>query len=534
MNKSIRVVVLDADGVVQHTDFAFRERLGALVGGDVDADAIEAFVDDVFAAEKPAVVGDGDFREGLGDVLAKWRIGHSIDDVLAIWNDIAPQQAVLAMVDELRAHGLRVCLATNQHRHRAEYMDRALGYRNRFNQSFYSYQIGSRKPDALFFQHMVRALACDPDEILFIDDHPDNVAAAQAFGLRAVRFDTLAEPVAQLRELIVQNTQSVSQYPPMRGAEPVELKETATDADGASTAAAPSASPVVLALRDLHKSYPGVEALNGVNLTVNEGQVYGFLGRNGAGKSTAMNIVMGITHASSGAVELFGENVERNDPRLRQRVGYVAQEQHFYGWMNTSYIGRFVSGFYPTWDDAEYQRLLKQLDVPSDRKLQTFSGGMHAKLALALALAHRPPLLLLDEPTAGMDAVARREFIEIVHDQAARANRTTVFSSHLIDEVEAAADTVGIVDNGRMLYEGSLDRLRQSVKRLVCAEAMPLPAWLGDARIIVLRDRVHDGVREVVARTEHPDMFAAHDDLSWRIEQPSLEEIFVAMVTRPI
>ena len=238
----------------------------------------------------------------------------------------------------------------------------------------------------------------------------------------------------------------------------------------------------VLTLRGIHKSYGDLDVLKGLDLDVEEGTVYGFLGRNGAGKSTALRTIMGITYADAANIELLGDPVTGDAPELRQQVGYVAQEQHFYDWMTTESIGRFVAGFYPSWDKAEYLRLIKLLEIPTGRKIRGFSGGNHAKLALALALATRPRLLLLDEPTAGMDAVARREFIDIVRDQARSDQRTTLFSSHLIDEVERAADQIGVIDEGKMRFEGTLDDLRRSVRRYIYApvksvSAPPAQQW---------------------------------------------------------
>ncbi len=291
-----------------------------------------------------------------------------------------------------------------------------------------------------------------------------------------------------------------------------------------------------LELRGIEKRYGKLHALQGLDLCAQSGEVYGFLGRNGAGKSTAMRIVMGITKATSGEMTLFDEP-RGSLVKHRQRIGYVAQEQNFYGWMTATRLGRFVAGFFPNWDTPEYLRLLKALEVPLDRKVDAFSGGMRAKLALALALAHRPLLLLLDEPTAGMDAVARREFIDIVRDQAARAQRTTVFSSHLIDEVERAADRVGIVDEGKMRYEGSLQALRQSAKRFVLvgdsAQDTALPGALLGRSVDVLRDEQRHGRREVMATfaiAPPANLWAG----PWKVEQPSLEDIFIAMVSKTI
>ena len=286
----------------------------------------------------------------------------------------------------------------------------------------------------------------------------------------------------------------------------------------------------VVALRGLVKRYGTVEALRGLDLTVAAGQVYGFLGRNGAGKSTALRVIMGITHATAGEVMLFGQPLQREDPAVRRRIGYVAQEQSFYGWMTPLRLGQFVGGFYPTWDDAEYRRLLALLEVPADQRIATFSGGNHAKLALAVALAHRPELLVLDEPTAGMDAVARREFLELVRVQAQRAGRTTLFSSHLIDEVELAADTIGIVDGGRMLWEGPPADLQAQVRRLRASVETVLP----EAGLQVLEDRRDPDGRAVLVRAVDPALLEALAAGGWEISVPSLEDIFVALVRRPI
>lgn len=302
--------------------------------------------------------------------------------------------------------------------------------------------------------------------------------------------------------------------------------------------ARPEPTRPILELRQLAKRYGGVQALSDLTLTVNEGEVYGFLGRNGAGKSTAIRIIMGITRASGGEVRLFGGEGQKDLIRLRQRIGYVAQEQNFYGWMTPLQLGRFLRGFYPTWDETEFLRLLTILDLPCKRKAQTFSGGMKVKLGLAAALAHRPGLLVLDEPTAGLDPVARREFLELVKAQAAATQRTTFFSTHLVDEVELAAARVGIVDGGRTFFEGTVESLRGRVRLLrhVAQDPSrppPLPEWT-QTHFRLLRDQLHQGERFVVVDAD-PQLFdyLARQGTSWTIEQLPLEEVFIEMVRRP-
>jgi ABC-2 type transport system ATP-binding protein len=323
-----------------------------------------------------------------------------------------------------------------------------------------------------------------------------------------------------------------------------------------TTLIAPEPTPAVVELRGLVKRYGSVEALRGLDLTVEPGQVYGFLGRNGAGKSTTLRIIMGITLASGGAVTIFGQPLRGEAPAVRRRIGYVAQEQSFYGWMTPLRLGQFVRGFYPTWDDAEYQRLLGLLEIPPGRRIATLSGGTSTKLGLAVALAHRPALLVLDEPTAGMDAVARREFIDLVRAQAQRTGRTTLFSSHLIDEVEMAADTIGIVDGGRMLWQGPTKGLQQQARCLRYrgpgdgAPALPDLLSAPEAGLRVLEDRADDQGRTLmisgspaalaalatavaVAAASAPAP-ATVPAVAWEVVVPSLEDVFVAMVRRPI
>jgi ABC-2 type transport system ATP-binding protein len=224
------------------------------------------------------------------------------------------------------------------------------------------------------------------------------------------------------------------------------------------------------ALEAITYRFGKIPALDGLSLCVRQGEAYGFLGRNGAGKTTTLRLLMGILRPHSGAIELLGQRVSRVPVALKQRIGYVSQEPMFYPWMSAEQLGRFVGSFYPTWDGAEFVRLLHLLDVPPKRRASELSGGTRSKLGLALALAPRPDLLLLDEPTAGLDPVARAEFndqLMILH----RERGTTVFfSSHLVGEVEKLADRVGIVQAGRTCFEGSIAHLHETVRRVAGGE----------------------------------------------------------------
>lgn len=297
-----------------------------------------------------------------------------------------------------------------------------------------------------------------------------------------------------------------------------------------------SAPTVVLEARALKRHYGNIPAVDGVDLNVRAGEIYGFLGINGAGKSTTIRILMGIIAAEAGTIRLLGKTSSRTTVEQKQQIGYVSQEQNFYPWMTCKTLGRFVGSFYPSWDKAEFFRLLELFDIPPDRRVSQLSGGMRAKLALAMAIAPHPQILILDEPTAGLDPVARRDFMEIIVAQARQHQRTTFFSSHLIDEVERCADRIGIIHAGRMRFEGSLEELRRQVRRVTLTDqAVGLPPhfelWSEravDNRLLRIYRSSENAWSELESNTGIEDATLAGNTLS--IERLSLEEIFIACV----
>jgi ABC-2 type transport system ATP-binding protein len=282
----------------------------------------------------------------------------------------------------------------------------------------------------------------------------------------------------------------------------------------------------LLSVSGLTRYFGKFAAVDGLDLSVEAGQIYGFLGINGAGKTTTIRMLMGIIAPHRGTITLLGERSKRTTLKQKRRIGYVSQDQNFYPWMTPEMLGSFVGGLYPTWDAAEYRRLLGILEVPPTRKVSGLSGGMKVKLALALALAPRPQLLILDEPTAGLDPVARREFLEIITHQAREYGRTTFFSTHLLDEVERAADKVGIVHRGRMRFEGRLDELQRRVRELTLAEGEPLPEGFRVWRELDPAEGGRLGERRLVAEADPP----AWDAAPLEGRRLPLEDIFIACV----
>jgi len=301
--------------------------------------------------------------------------------------------------------------------------------------------------------------------------------------------------------------------------------------------AQPAQSTVpVIVLDNVCKQYGSLEVLTGLSLQVNKGEVYGFLGRNGAGKSTAIRMMMGITKISSGSIHLFGQSIGSNVIEARQRIGYVAQEQHFYPWMTPKNLAKFVRGFYPKWDQGRYENLISQFELPMTRKIGNFSGGMKAKLALTTALATLPECLILDEPTAGMDPVARREFLDLVSEEARRVDATIFFSTHLIDDIEAIADRIGIVESGKTVYEGALAPLSNSIATYSIDSALYRPGDVPGDFVYgvanVLQDNARHGRHHLVLQFPHEVPRAATLTHGWQEDAMTLEDVFIAVVAK--
>ena len=182
MSFEITTVLFDADGVVQTTSPGWLEAVASLSGR---TEAPDAFLADVFAAEKPTLTGDGEFRPALADVLARWRSPASVDEAVQVWQMIEPQAAVLELADALRGTGIRVGLATNQQPERATFMTHSLGYQERFDDLFFSCELGYAKPDGAYFAAVLERLQQPARKVLFVDDNLSNVEAARAEGLHA-------------------------------------------------------------------------------------------------------------------------------------------------------------------------------------------------------------------------------------------------------------------------------------------------------------------------------------------------------------
>jgi ABC-2 type transport system ATP-binding protein len=191
---------------------------------------------------------------------------------------------------------------------------------------------------------------------------------------------------------------------------------------------------------ELTKRFGKQFAVDHLTMRVPEGSVFAFLGRNGAGKTTTIRIMLDLLDRTSGEARILGLDCVRESLEIKRRIGYVAEGQKMYDWMKVDEIIWFCKGFYPNWDDAFAAELKDKLELSGEKKVGELSRGTQAKLALLLAMSYHPELLILDEPTAGLDVVVRRDFLEGVIELIQEQGRTVFFSSHIVHEVERAAE----------------------------------------------------------------------------------------------
>jgi ABC-2 type transport system ATP-binding protein len=223
--------------------------------------------------------------------------------------------------------------------------------------------------------------------------------------------------------------------------------------------------PYVVA-RDLRKSFDGKRVLDDVSFEVEPGDVVGVLGKNGAGKTTLLELVLGFTAASSGHVEIFGHESYKLPGKAKARVGFVPQQDELVSQLTAADQLSLIRSFYSTWDDALVNRLVATWGIDLGARIKTMSVGERQKLSIVLALGHRPDLLILDEPVASLDPLARRQFLEQIVEIAADGGRSVVFSSHIVSDVERLANRIWIIKEGRLHWRGDFDDLKDSVVRL--------------------------------------------------------------------
>ncbi|MEM9944016.1 MAG: ABC transporter ATP-binding protein [Planctomycetota bacterium] len=221
-----------------------------------------------------------------------------------------------------------------------------------------------------------------------------------------------------------------------------------------------------LSLDNVTKSFDGKNVLDGVSLDLEPGTITGLLGRNAAGKTTLIRAAVGLLQIDSGEAKVFGYRSWDSPAAIRRRIGYVSQKYDDMLWHKVGDALKLVASFYETWDQRLVDRFCEEWDVPLDKTISTLSGGQQQKIGIVLAIGHRPDLLILDEPVASLDPVARQEFLRTLLMLNDEIGQTILFSSHITTDIERIAADVAILHEGKITYHGSLDELKEKVQCL--------------------------------------------------------------------
>jgi len=284
-----------------------------------------------------------------------------------------------------------------------------------------------------------------------------------------------------------------------------------------------------LEFRDVHRSFSGAPVLSGLTLSVRPGEIYALLGRNGAGKTTAMRILLGFLEPHGGSSSVLSRDSQRLSAADRGRIGLVTEGHKLYAWMRVRDVLDFEQGTRSRFDRAYAEHHLRRLSIPFDRLIRQLSRGQRATVSLLVAMAGRPEVLIMDDPAMGLDAVMRREFLDAMIELLGEEGRAVLFSSHILTDVERIADRVGLLHGGALIVDATLDDLKRRVQRRFARQERPdLQAFAGlgcvlraraarDGADLLLLDVDDEAERVLRSRTSALSPPAV----------PTLEELFI-------
>jgi ABC-2 type transport system ATP-binding protein len=307
-----------------------------------------------------------------------------------------------------------------------------------------------------------------------------------------------------------------------------------THASIAAGIQASTSSTSVIEVRELDCSFGRSDVVQKLSINVRPGSVYGLFGRNGAGKTTTIKCLVGLLRPKSGSVRIFGCDPIANEVAVKRRIAYVADTAAFYPWMSVRQTLDYFASFRDRWDTAVEAELLARFRLSAANNASTLSKGQTMQLALLIAICSSPELLILDEPTTGLDPVVRREFIETVigaYQDVDPQHRTVLISTHLISEFEGLVDDFTILDSGRDILSSSADTARGRFRR-IHARFTTLPPAMEIANLVDYRRRGRE--IELVVSQDHESALEevrSHQPEAVSIESLDLESIFVSMLS---
>ena len=280
-------------------------------------------------------------------------------------------------------------------------------------------------------------------------------------------------------------------------------------------------------IRNLVKNYPAF-TLGPVDLTVPRGAIYGLIGPNGAGKTTAIDMIFGMGRNDAGTIRVLGLDHRADEVALKQRAAYVSPDLNFQVWGKVGKAIRFVRGFYPKWDDAYCAELMRAFHLDAGEKIATLSFGAKTKLSLLLALSRRPEILILDEPTTGLDAISKQQVFAELLKAVESGERTVLISSHGLSDLERFADHIGMIKDGKLLLEGRTDEI---VDRFRLAEFFSTngTTFPNRAGLVILKRTENRWHALLDQNSDAQSWLQSHGANDLSLTRVTLEDLFVAL-----
>jgi ABC-2 type transport system ATP-binding protein len=280
----------------------------------------------------------------------------------------------------------------------------------------------------------------------------------------------------------------------------------------------------------LSKSFGAKQVIDDLSFEVSPGDVIGVLGKNGAGKTTLLELMLGFTPPSGGGVQIFGHASVALPGDVKLRVGFVPQQDELLEQLSVADQLRVIASFYPRWDSGLIERLCREWGVDPKARIKNMSVGERQKLSILLAFGHKPDLLVLDEPVASLDPMARRQFLEQLVDASAGGDRAIIFSSHIVSDIERLANRIWILKGGRLDWQGDLDSLKEAIVRLhVRGDAAAISSLAVPGALSLRREGnfATAVVRDWTAERQRP--LEGQGAVSVEVEALGLEEIFLEL-----
>lgn len=256
----------------------------------------------------------------------------------------------------------------------------------------------------------------------------------------------------------------------------------------------------VISLHNVTKHFKGFSIKN-VDLKVKQGFVTGFIGANGAGKTTTIKLIMNVLRPDTGDVKVFGLDYKTHEKAIKDRIGFVYDSNVYFEGLNLKDIRRIVGPAYKEWDDRLFYRYVEQFELPLNKAMKTFSKGMQMKASLALALSHNAELIIMDEPTAGLDPIFRRELLDLLQEILLEGNRTIFFSTHITSDLNRIADYIAFMQNGELVFNQSIHDIKENYALVKGGKALldrdTEKAFIHVRRLSTGFEALTDNVREV-------------------------------------